>query len=213
MNRLFGAKKEEPQRPPEPPKELPKPVDLTAQAQKMDAKVKDLNDNITQIDKEIAKYYQDIKNAKTKTQQNYLKQRLVMVIKRKKMLQQQMDNYMGQQMTLDQIAFTKDNIQNTLDMGRAMKEATTMQKEMMKGVNIDELEDIRDEMEEMTYQTNEINEMLNRNWGMEVNEAEIEQELRDLDSEYFVQQLNAGDQQKNEVPSYLSELAKNKQTN
>eukprot|EP01017_Pseudomicrothorax_dubius_P002032 TRINITY_DN0_c771_g1_i1.p1 TRINITY_DN0_c771_g1~~TRINITY_DN0_c771_g1_i1.p1 ORF type:complete len:125 (-),score=47.00 TRINITY_DN0_c771_g1_i1:58-432(-) len=124
-----------------------------------------------------------------------------------------MDNYMGQQMTLDQIAFTKDNIQNTLDMGRAMKEATTMQKEMMKGVNIDELEDIRDEMEEMTYQTNEINEMLNRNWGMEVNEAEIEQELRDLDSEYFVQQLNAGDQQKNEVPSYLSELAKNKQTN
>lgn len=56
----------------------------------------------------------------------------------------------------------------------------------MKDLNIDELEDIRDEMEEMMYDTQDINDVLNRNYNLEVDNYEIEQELKDLDDEIFI---------------------------
>jgi hypothetical protein len=82
----------------------------------LDAKSKELQDNVTALDKEIAKMYNDVKAAKTKSQQTYLKQRLVMLLKKRKMYQQQMDNYLGQQLAIGQIQFTKENIQNTIEM-------------------------------------------------------------------------------------------------
>lgn len=39
-----------------------------------------------------------------------------MVLKKRKMYDNQLKNYMSQQMTLDQVAFTAESIQNTIDM-------------------------------------------------------------------------------------------------
>lgn len=39
-----------------------------------------------------------------------------MVLKKRKMYDNQLKNYMSQQMTLDQVAFTSESIQNTIDM-------------------------------------------------------------------------------------------------
>lgn len=44
------------------------------------------------------------------------KQRCIMVLKKRKMYDNQLKNYMSQQMTLDQVAFTSESIQNTIDM-------------------------------------------------------------------------------------------------
>lgn len=44
------------------------------------------------------------------------KQRCLMVLKKRKMYDNQLKNYMSQQMTLDQVAFTSESIQNTLEM-------------------------------------------------------------------------------------------------
>jgi len=44
------------------------------------------------------------------------KQRCLMVLKKRKMYDNQLKNYMNQQMTLDQVAFTSESIQNTIDM-------------------------------------------------------------------------------------------------
>ena len=92
-----------------------------------------------------------------------------------------------------------------------MKEANQVQKDMMKDLDMDELEDVRDEMEEMMQDTQEINDMLNRNYNVDVDDYEIEQELKDLDDEMFIQALNS----KNEVnkPSYLSEISTKKDKN
>eukprot|EP01015_Nassula_variabilis_P016289 TRINITY_DN2485_c0_g2_i2.p1 TRINITY_DN2485_c0_g2~~TRINITY_DN2485_c0_g2_i2.p1 ORF type:complete len:141 (-),score=69.99 TRINITY_DN2485_c0_g2_i2:40-462(-) len=109
------------------------------------------------------------------------------------------------------VAFTKENIQNTIEMGRAMKEANQVQKDLMKDLNMDELEDIRDEMEEMMWDTQEVNDMLNRNYNMDVDDYEIEQELKDLDDEMFIQALNNKTEQNK--PSYLSEISSKKEKN
>ena len=39
-----------------------------------------------------------------------------MVLKKRKMYDNQLKNYMSQQMTLDQVAFTAESIQNTIQM-------------------------------------------------------------------------------------------------
>ena len=45
---------------------------------------------------------------------------------------------------------------------------------MMKDFNMDELEDVRDEMEDMMWETQEINDTLNRNYNIEVDKYELE---------------------------------------
>jgi len=44
------------------------------------------------------------------------KQRCVMVLKKRKQYENQLKNYMTHQFTLNQVAFTSENIQNTLEM-------------------------------------------------------------------------------------------------
>lgn len=50
---------------------------------------------------------------------------------------------------------------------------------------MDELEDIRDDMEDMMADTDYMNEMLNRNYAMDVDEAELDEEFAQLDDEVF----------------------------
>ena len=44
------------------------------------------------------------------------KQRCVQVLKKRKQYDNQLKQYMNQQFTLDQVAFTSDNIQGTIEM-------------------------------------------------------------------------------------------------
>jgi charged multivesicular body protein 5 len=44
------------------------------------------------------------------------KDRCVQLLKKRKQYEIQLKNYMSQQFTLDQVAFTKETIQNTIEM-------------------------------------------------------------------------------------------------
>jgi hypothetical protein len=68
----------------------------------------------------------------------------------------------------------------------------------MKDIDVDQLDDLRDEMEDMMFETQEMNDMyfsksltfrLNRNYAMDVNEAELDAELQELDDELFKEAL------------------------
>lgn len=144
MNRLFGTKKEVPVPVPVVVKEEPK-VDLMEQSQKVDNRINDLDNKTAKLDAEIADMYMKLRNARG-PQRNNLKQALVQKLKRRKMLNQQTGQYMKHQMTLDQIAYTQENIQNTLEMCTAIKQSNEAQKAMMKEIDLDKLEDMRDDM-------------------------------------------------------------------
>jgi charged multivesicular body protein 5 len=47
------------------------------------------------------------------------------------------------------------------------------------------LEDLRDDMDDMMAETDYMNEMLNRNYGLDVDEAELDEEFANLDNEIF----------------------------
>ena len=60
----------------------------------------------------------------------------------------------------------------------------------MKDINLDELEDLKDDMEEMQFESEEINEALNMDFGCDVDEDELDEELAELDDEMFLESLD-----------------------
>ena len=49
-----------------------------------------------------------------------------------------------------------------------MKNVVEQQKNVMQDLDVDKLDDIRDEMDEMKYESDYMNEMLNRNYDLDV---------------------------------------------
>jgi charged multivesicular body protein 5 len=214
MNRIFGSKKEtkpkEPIKEEKPEPKVPAP-DLGEQSKKLEARVQELNGIIANIDSELKEQYPKLKKAKG-SQQNYYKQKVLTLMKKRKMYQQQVDNLLNQQFSLDQVAFTKENIQHTIDTTKALKEATVAQKEAMKNLNIDEIEDLREEMDDMVWESNQINDMLNRDYACDIDDADIDAELQELDDGMFMDMLESGKSKQTEVKQdhYDQMLAPNK---
>lgn len=103
------------------------------------------------MDQEIQQMYLQLRSTRG-TQRQYLKQRLVQLLKRRKQYGKQVGNYMKHQMVLDNIAFTHENVQNTIDMAQAMKQSNEAQKNLMKNIDLDKLEDMRDDMQDMMWE-------------------------------------------------------------
>ena len=61
--------------------------------------------------------YDKSKTAKGSSKQMY-RQRCVQLLKKRKQYENQLRNYLSQQYTLDQVAFTKDTVQNNREMVR-----------------------------------------------------------------------------------------------
>lgn len=59
--------------------------------------------------------YEKSKTAKGSSRQMY-RQRCVQLLKKRRQYENQLRNYLSQQYTLDQVAFTKDTVQNNLEM-------------------------------------------------------------------------------------------------
>ena len=70
---------------------------------------------MTKLDLEAKDLLEKSKKAKGSAKDMY-KQRCVQVLKKRKQYDNQLKGYMNQQFTLDQVAFTSDNIQNTIEM-------------------------------------------------------------------------------------------------
>lgn len=81
-----------------------------------------------------------------------------------------------------------------------MKQGAKQMKQEFKHINIDEIEDMQDEMSDLLEQSNDIQEVLGRAYGVpdDVDEADLEAELEGLQADLAEEAL--GD----EVPSYLS---------
>jgi len=69
----------------------------------------------------------------------------------------------------------------------------------MKNFNMDQMEDLFDDMADMMADMEEINEVMGRNYNVEMDENELLGELDELDEELATDQLNEG----LGMPSYI----------
>ena len=89
----------------------------------------------------------------------------------------------AQSFNVDQVAFASESVQDTLNTVAAMKEANKAQKQQMAKFDFDQVEDMFDDMADMMADQEEIQEMMGRNFGVEFDEAELMDELAELDEE------------------------------
>jgi len=151
---------------------------------------------------ECNKQLNEIKNA-MKTQKGVAyknsQKKALMVLKRRKMYEAQLNNVLSQQFNIDQVQFTTETIQTTIDAVAGMKQAAVAQKALMKNLDLDQLEDLQDDMQDMMDDQQEIQEILGRDYAIDgYDEAEIEAELEELDGDIVNEKLEG-----NNAPSYI----------
>merc|ERR1712232_1027389 len=108
------------------------------------------------------------------SEQKYVKQRLLQLLKKKKMYEGQMGHYYNSQNALDNVAFTNENINNTLEMCQVMKESNEIQQKQMQKMQM-EAEMINNEMN--AYMDNDYDE---DDLDMELAEIENDMQLQNM---------------------------------
>ena len=92
-----------------------------------------------------------------------------------------------------------ESIQSNIDTFGALKEAAAVQKEQMKKLDMDQMEDMFDDMADMMADQEEIQEVMTRSYNVDYDESELMDELNELDEEIINEQLGDG----LNVPSYI----------
>jgi len=188
MNRIFGRGK---------PKEPP--PNLTDCISNVDSRGESIEKKINMLDKDLAKYKDQMKKMREGPSKNMVKQKAMRVLKQKKMYESQLDNLRQQSFNMEQANFATQTLKDTKVTVDAMKLGVKQMKKEYKNVNLDQIEDLQDEMEDMLEQANEVQETLGRSYGMpEIDEDDLEAELDalgdeiglDEDSSYLDEAIN-----------------------
>ena len=90
-----------------------------------------------------------------------------------------------------------------------MKQGYTANMEMMKGVDVDKLQDIKDDMQDMMWECNQINDALNYDLEDDVDEDDIDAELAEIENDLKLQgmlgpQMNAPQQTTNKIGGLMN---------
>jgi len=193
MNRLFGKSK---------PK-APAPT-LDDASKSMSDRSEVVDDKVKKLDEELLRYKQQMSKMRPGPAKQQVQQRALRCLQQKKMYQKQRDTLYNQQFNIDQTKFAQQNIKDTITTVSAMKDAQKAIKVDMKAVKIDQIEDLHDDMTDMLEDTDEINEIMGRAYGVpeELDEADLMDELNSLEDE-----LQTEEAESHEVPAYLLNAA------
>jgi charged multivesicular body protein 5 len=136
MHRLFGK--------PGPPKAAAPTINDASGS--IGTRLTDIDGKIKALDDEMRRY-------KTALKQNpnnaNIKKRAMDCLKRKRMYEQQRDQFANQQLNLDQTQFAIETVKNTQESVAAMKVASKVLKKETKKLSLSEIEDMQDDMEDM----------------------------------------------------------------
>ena len=191
MRRIFGSKK--PEQPAGPP-----PPSLTEASESIDKRVALMDEKIRQCDAELLTY----KAQMTGPNAGSVKNRALNVLKRKKMYEAQRDQMMSTQFNVDQANFATENMRITAITVEALKAGTAQMKAEYAKLDIDQIEQITDEMEELLYDQQDINEILGRSYAVPdgFDESALESEFAMLEEEVALEKMTGS---KGLVPSYI----------
>jgi len=173
MNRLFGTSK--------PPAPKPTLNDATAS---MEKRGDTIDTKISKIDKELARYTEQMKKMKPGPAKQSVQKRALTLLKQKKMYEGQKEKNMAQQFNIEQIQFAQEGLKDTADTVSAMKAANKELKAQFKAVKVDQIDDLQDDLADMLEQAEEVQSALGRSYGTEdVDEADLEAELAAMEED------------------------------
>lgn len=177
MFNFFGKKKEEPKK-----QVTFQPVDLNQTALGIANRKNDNQLKLDQIERELKGALAEFRQARTPGQKAQAKQKAMRLLKRKKMYQAHMNNLENTQMAVEGAAMDVDIMRDNMAIVQTMKATVDTQKAMMHAMGgVDSMYDIMDDMQEIKDQQEEFNEEMQRNYDVDVGDAELNEEIDELD--------------------------------
>ena len=173
MNRLFGQSKAP----------VAKPT-LSDASASMEKRGESLDQKIMKLDKELARYTEQMKKMKPGPAKQQVQKRALAILKQKKMYEGQKEKTMNQQFNMEQIMFAQDGLKETAGTVQAMKAANKDLKKQFKQINIDQVEDMQEDMSDLLEQAEEIQSALGRSYNTDdIDEADLEAELAAMEDD------------------------------
>lgn len=164
----------------------------------MDGRVEAVDGKIRKLDGELLRIKDQLNRCPEGPSRDSLRRQAMQILQQKKQYENQRATMQAQSFNLEQANFTVESMQSTAQTVQVMKSTAKDMRKTLGKMDIGKVEDLRDEMEDLMMESNEINEVLARSYGMpgDLDEADLEAELG------MLQDL----QEMEDTPSYLSEL-------
>lgn len=172
MRRLFGKKKE-----------TPPPPTLGETSEKLAGRSSKLEQEQAELNKKINALVIEMKKPENKGRQATLKKQCFNLIKRRKLIESQMNLIEGQRFNLDVLAMNQETIQTNIDAVNAMKANVKQMQVQMKDISIEGVDDTMLDMEDMVAECNEISDALAGNITADYDEDELNAEFEAMTAE------------------------------
>lgn len=102
------------------------------------------------------------------------KQKAGNILKKKKMYEAHYNNLSTTQISVESASIQTQMMKDNMDVMTTLKGTVELQKEMMKGMNPDEVYDIMDDLKDIQEQQEEMNEAFTRNYEIDVGDDELD---------------------------------------
>ena len=188
MFNFFGKKSKV-----EPPKPKFQPVDLNATSHGIVSRKNDTQLKLDQVEKELKGALSDYRQARTPQQKAQAKSKAMRLLKKKKLYQSHLNNLDNTQMAVESAAMDVDIMKDNMAIMQTMKSTVQMQKDMMHSMGgIDSMYDVMDDMQEIKEQQEEFNDEMQRNLDIDVDDADLNDEIDELDYQMRMEMDNQG---------------------
>jgi hypothetical protein len=176
LNRFFSGKEDK------SPAALPPSLQETALR---------LDQKVSELEAKIARCGEDVRQQVAKGHNNVgAKQRAVQSLKRKKKYQQQLDQVLGTQFNVDNLAMQQEQLEISKGAFDAMVEGQRKLKGLQADMSLDKVEQIMDDIAEATEAAKEIQDVLAQNSGVgAVDEDELALEWTRIQEEVKMEKL------------------------
>lgn len=176
MNRLFGRSK--------PTEPGPSISDCITN---VDGRANAIEEKINKLETELRKYKDQMAKMREGPAKNSVKQRALRVLKQKKQYETQVEGLRNQSFNMEQANYATQTLKDTKSTISAMRDGVTQMKKEFKKVNLEEIEDLQDDMADMLEQSDEVQEVLGRTYGVpDIDEDELAAELDALGDEIAI---------------------------
>lgn len=173
MNRIFGNSSKKDGSAP-PTAALDSAIsNLDTKSTSLNSKIQSLTREICQINAEMSKYPPNSSNYQS------LKQKALRVLQQKKSYEHQRDQIMQQSFNMESTNFMIGTVQDSVTQVKAMKMAKKELGSQLKSIDIDQVMNLRDDLEDIMMDSSELQEVLSRSYEIPggLDDTELESEL------------------------------------
>lgn len=160
----------------------------------LEARMRKCEGDIESLKKELAR------TRPGTSQHSMYKRRILAAMRERKRIDQQIGSSFAQQSNLTAVQDAQYQLNEAAETGAMLQEQNRVMQGQMRKVNIDTIQDAQDDMREHLQDTQDIQEILGQEYGVDgIDDAELEAELEGLGEEMGFEQ-NVGAEA---TPSYL----------